>query len=94
MKDRFAKLAALTRGAALVTLSTSAAPGCTKNEPPPAPVTASAIQPDPAAADPGDAAVPIRRRFPILNAVHPGTGWNTVPDGGTRPADGGTTNGP
>jgi hypothetical protein len=98
MKDRFARLAALTRGAALITVSTGsvgAVGGCTKNDLPPPPAAAGAIQPDPAA-DPGDAsadAVAPRRRFPILNAMHPSHDWNTSSDGGGS-ADGGGSDKP
>ena len=102
MKDRFARLATLTRGAALITVSVGAvggtvgaASGCTKNEPPPSPVAAGTIQPDPAgdATDAGADAVAPRRRFPIPNAMHPGHGWNSPRDGGGA-GDGGGNDGP
>jgi hypothetical protein len=97
MKDRFAKLANLTRGAAVVSLGVgasyvAASTGCTKSEPTsPPPVTADAIQADPAAADPGDGG-PFhgRRRFPIPNAMHPRLRFG---DGG-GPSDGGANDGP
>jgi hypothetical protein len=96
MKDRLARLAALTRGAAMITISAGTAGavgGCTKNEPPPPPpVAAGTIQPDPAA-DPPDAAPTFpRRKFPMPNAIHPGFGWNSPRDGG--PVDGGPDNAP
>jgi hypothetical protein len=72
MKDRFGRLSALTRGAALVTLSGGAVgvagTGCSNNDPPPIPpMTAESVPANP----PDASAPPLRRRFPIPNAVRP-----------------------
>jgi hypothetical protein len=88
MKNRFGELAALTRGAAVVSLglgAMSTLDGCTKNEASSqAPVAAgSSTETDSAEASPA-AAVRPRRRFPIPNAMHPG--WR-LPDAG--PSHGG-----
>jgi hypothetical protein len=95
MKNRFERLVALTRGAAVVTLGVGAvAAGCTKNDPsvqPPVAV-AGTVQPegassaDPAGADAsdGDGGRRLPRRFPIPNAMH---GQRFHPGG---PSDGGT----
>jgi hypothetical protein len=99
VNKRFTKLAALTRGATLLTLSSGAVSGaaaCTKNEPPSPPVAASQAA-DPAAVDPGDAALGLmrRRRFPIPNAMHAGWRHHNGGDGGDGEgaADGGTNDG-
>lgn len=94
MKKRFAKLAALTRGAAVISLSAGAGAGCTKSDPAsPAPVAAASVSPsEPADADlDGGIAMLRRRRFPIPNAMHPG--WRRR-DGGDGPGEGGTDGGP
>ena len=88
-KDRFGELAALTRGAAVVTLglgAVSALDGCTKNEASsPTPVAAgSSTEADSADASRADVSAGSRRRFPIPNAMHPG--WR-LPDAG--PSNGG-----
>ena len=91
MKDRFAKLVALTRGAAVLGLSaggvgatSTIAAGCTRNDPPPVPpMTTGAAQADPPAAPDGGIGL---RRFPLPNAVRR---WG-VGDGG----DGSTKPGP
>jgi hypothetical protein len=89
MKNRFGELAALTRGAAVVTLglgAMSTLDGCTKKEASSqAPVAAgSSTEADSADASPAAAGVRPRRRFPIPNAMHPG--WR-FPDAG--PSNGG-----
>jgi hypothetical protein len=79
MKDRFSKLAALTRGAAIITLSAgaAAAAACSKTEPPPVPPTVNGPAPSAAPAiEDADAGAAIRR-FPPPNAVRrwpPGSG--------------------
>ncbi|HEY2511246.1 MAG TPA: hypothetical protein VGI39_10330, partial [Polyangiaceae bacterium] len=64
MKDRFSKLAELTRGAALVGIGLGAV-ACTTNTPP-ATTGSAAVTPDPAASTGGP--VPARK-FPVPNAV-------------------------
>jgi hypothetical protein len=103
MNDRFARLAALTRGATVITISVGsvggATAGCTKSDSsPPAPIAASsALFPQAAQAEPTDAdvdggvALIRRRRFPIPNAMHPG--WR-LRDGGAGSGEGGTNGGP
>jgi hypothetical protein len=92
MKDRFAKLVALTRGAAVVGLGMGAGAGCT-NEPsgtPPAvsaPTVAENAPVDPASD--GGTVGPRRRRFPIPNAMRPRYGGADGSDGGNAPGDGG-----
>jgi hypothetical protein len=87
MKDRFAKLVALTRGAAVITLSAGAgASACSKNDPPPIPpMTAeSAATPASVATDspvPDAGGAPFVRRFPTPNAMHRGVG--RAPESGT-----------
>jgi hypothetical protein len=100
MKDRFAKLAALTRGAAVLSLSvgaggaTGAIAGCTKNEPPPPPVASGTIQPDPAGNSSDAGALP-RRKFPMPNAMRPGRNLDLPPaQGGGSPEGGATTTTP
>jgi hypothetical protein len=91
MKDRFAKLAALTRGAAVVTLGVGASiavGACTKSDAPPA--AAGTIQPDPATPEPVDAAAPVRRKYPMPNAMRPP---GRFADGGAGPSDGGSNDG-
>lgn len=66
MKDRFSKLAELTRGAALVGIGLGAM-ACTTNTPPAATGTTTAATPDPAASTDGPVAP---RKFPVPNAVH------------------------
>jgi hypothetical protein len=94
MNNRFARLAALTRGAAVITLSAGAAgAGCAKSDPPASPPTTSAtMTPDLDAGAPSDAAPApaMRRKFPFPNAL-PG---RRIGDGGAGPADGGTNTGP
>jgi hypothetical protein len=90
MKDRFSKLAALTRGAAIITLSAgaAAAAACSKTEPPPVPPTMNGPAPSAPPATPdaeADAGATIRR-FPPPNAVRR---W--PPGGGNA---GGTDAGP
>jgi hypothetical protein len=99
MKDRFERLAALTRGAALLTLGAGAvAAGCTKNEPAPQPtVAAGSTQADltAPAVDASDAdAGPLRprHRFPIPNAMRPD--WRFRDAGPSGGADGGPASGP
>jgi hypothetical protein len=74
MKDRFARLADLTRGAALVGLGTLAATGCSNessSQPPPATGSAAVATTDPAG-DSGASGRPfLRRKFPIPNAMRP-----------------------
>jgi hypothetical protein len=99
MKERFAKLAALTRGATVLTLSAGSvgggAAGCTKSEPASAtPIAAASAQPaanDPEADPDGGLVFLRRRRFPIPNAMHPG--WRHR-DGGEGPEGGGTNGDP
>lgn len=99
MKDRFAKLATLTRGAAVLSISvgaggaTGAIAGCTKSEPPPPPVASGTIQPDPAA-NPTDGGTLPRRKFPMPNAMHPGRGWEPPPAGSGGSPEGGATSTP
>jgi hypothetical protein len=78
MKDRFGKLAALTRGAAVVSLGVGTAgsvvAACTKNDPAqPAqpPVTTGSVQTDATVVDASDAdaGFRLRRRFPVPNAL-------------------------
>jgi len=94
MRDRFARLAALTRGAAVITISAGAAGvGCAKSDSPASPPATSASTP-PAidAGAPSDAAPApaMRRKFPFPNAL-PG---RRIGDGGGGPTDGGTNAGP
>jgi hypothetical protein len=91
MKDRLERLAALTRGAAVVTIGMGAVVGgCTKNEPSAQPTIAAAGSTPAELTDPGpdasdaDAGRRLRPRFPIPNAMHPG--WRFRDAG---PSDGG-----
>jgi hypothetical protein len=77
MSERLERLAALTRGAAIVTLGVGAGvvTGCSRTDPTPPPTVATAGGAD-TAADSGDAgsteagAGRRYRRFPIPNAIH------------------------
>jgi hypothetical protein len=78
MKDRFQRLAALTRGAAIVAAGVGGtyAVACTKSEPSPQPTLAAAGSAqadltDPVDASDGDASPRFRHRFPIPNAMRP-----------------------
>ena len=70
MKDRFSKLADLTRGAALVGLGLGGLGACTTNTPPAATGTTTAATPDPAASSTGGAGANVPRKFPVPNAIH------------------------
>ena len=90
VKERFADLAALTRGAAVVTLgmgtASAVAAGCTKNEASSQPAVAAASSAEADTADAStDAGARARRRFPIPNALHPGWRFGDAGSSGSGP---------